>query len=117
MMPVRGAELGWDGCQGGWSVTGVAYPYSFIPLAGDLGDFALTGHTAIGNGRPPGGLAVTFMGRTPPFAARLDQGSAGADMPRGAHEAAGRAGLAAPVVPDVGRWEGRAFGSWRPDGW
>jgi hypothetical protein len=116
MTPVRGAELGWDGCQGGWSVTGVACLYSFIPLAGDLGDLVLTGHAAMGNGRPPGGLTVTFRGETPPFAARLALGSAGADVPRGAHEVAGRAGLAAPAVPDGGRREGRACGSWRPDG-
>ena len=117
MTLARGAELGWDGCQGGWSVTGVAYPYSYIPLAGDLGDLVLTGHAAIGSSRASEALTVTFMGLTPPFAARLAQGSAGADVPRGAHEVAGRAGLAAPVGPDGGRWEGRACGSGRPDGW
>ena len=93
MTLARGAELGWDGCQGGWSVTGVAYPYSYIPLAGDLGDLVLTGHAAIGSSR------------------------ASEALPRGAHEVAGRAGLTAPVGPDGGRREGRACGSGRPDGW
>jgi hypothetical protein len=45
--------LSWGGltAKGGWSVTGVAYLYSFIPLAGDLGDLMLTGHAVIGNAR------------------------------------------------------------------
>ena len=32
-------------------MTGVAYPHSFIPLAGDLGDLMLTGHAAVGDAR------------------------------------------------------------------
>ena len=58
------------------SVTGVAYRHSFIPFVGYVGDSVLTGHAAIGNGRPPGAFPVTLAGRIPPFAARLAQDSA-----------------------------------------
>jgi hypothetical protein len=89
MMPVLGLGLGGMTARG-WSVTGIAYPYSFVPLAGDLGDLVLTSQAATGTTRPPGGPAVTLMGRTPLFAARLAQDSATADVPRGAHEVTGR---------------------------
>lgn len=107
-LPVLWSWAGWGDCQGGWSVTGVAFRYSFMPFVGYLGDLALTSHTAGGNGRPSETAAVALAGRIPPFAARLAQDSAGAD-------AAGWSGLVAPARPDGRRWKGRARGSWRPD--
>ena len=90
-------------------MTGAAYRHLFIPFVGYLGDSVLTGHAAIGNGRPPGALPVTLAGRMPPFAARLAQDSAGAD-------AQGRSGLAALVRPADRGWKRKAYGSRRLDG-